>query len=150
LQAAGLRLTVRNRRALHCGGDGALILPVYNLTDGLASFFVFTSILIAGTLAERLWGSGRWLNLYIASGLTGEVAGYAWQPFGAGASNAKPGAAARFGGAIILIGAVVLIYLRELRGQPVLAGAFLGFAMAKASDSHSGQRSPAKADSAKN
>jgi membrane associated rhomboid family serine protease len=143
-----------------------LITPLLMQPDGWTPVvFVFTSILIVGTLAERVWGSGRWLILYIASGLTGEVAGYAWQPSGAGASVAGAGllgslatwllckcqtGAARFGGAIILIGAVILTCLHGLHGPPILAGAFLGFAMFKTEDSHSGQQFPAKADSGKN
>ncbi len=143
-----------------------LITPLLVQPDGWGPVvFVFTSILIVGTLAERLWGSGRWLILYITSGLTGEVAGYSWQPSGAGASVAGAGllgslatwllykcqtGPARFGGAILLIGAVVLTCLRDLHGPPILAGAFLGFAMAKADDSRPGQQSRAKAGSAKN
>jgi rhomboid protease GluP len=106
--------------------------------------FVFGSILVIGTLAERLWESWRWLVLYIVSGFSGELAGYAWQPFGAGASVAGCGLLASIGvwlicknktrlaqfcGAFILFGAVALICLRDIHGVPILVEAGLGYGL---------------------
>ncbi len=53
-----------------------------------------------GVLAERLWGRGSLLAVYLASGLAGAIAGVAWHPFvaSAGASGAIFGVA----GALIL------------------------------------------------
>ncbi len=130
-----------------------LITPLLVQPDGWrAIVFVFASILIVGTLAESLWGSRRWLILYIVSGFSGEVAGYAWQPHGAGASVAGAGLLgslaiwlvykcqtrpAHFGGLVILLGAIILTYLRDIHGIPILVGAALGLAMLKADDSRS-------------
>ena len=46
---------------------------------------------IVGCIVERIYGPWRWLLFYLAAGLTGEIAGYAWQPQGAGASVAGAG-----------------------------------------------------------
>ncbi len=125
-----------------------LITPLFVHSDGWRQIaFNFPAILIVGILAERVWGSRRWLILYFACGLIGELAGYAWQPYGAGASVAGAGllgslamwlfykgkvAQTYFGGAVILIGAVILVFFRDIHGPPVLAGACIAFAMIKA------------------
>ena len=125
-----------------------LITPLFVHSGGWRQIaFNFPAILIVGIVAERVWGSGRWLILYFACGLIGEIAGYAWQPLGAGASVAGAGllgslaiwllykgkvAQAYFGGAVILIGAVILVFFRDIHGPPILAGACIGFAMFKA------------------
>ncbi|MGD0227225.1 MAG: rhomboid family intramembrane serine protease [Terriglobia bacterium] len=125
-----------------------LVTPLFVHDEGWRQIaFNFLSILIVGILAERLWGSRRWLVLYFASGLIGELAGYAWKPLGAGASVAgagllgslAPGSLykgklmrARFGGAVILLAAAVLLFSHDLHGPPILAGACLASAMFKA------------------
>lgn len=130
-----------------------LVTPLLIQPDGWrAIVFVFASILVVGILAENLWGPRRWLILYIVSGISGELAGYAWQPQGAGASVAGAGLLgslaiwlvykcqtrpAQFGGLVILLGAIVLTYFRDIHGIPILVGALLGFAMLKADDSRS-------------
>jgi rhomboid protease GluP len=136
-----------------------LVTPLWVQSGGwCAILFVFPSFLIVGTLAEKLWGTRRWFILYFAGGLTGQIAGYAWQPYGSGASVAGAGLAgslalwllyrchtppARFGGCLILLGAVVLTFLRDLHGPPILVGALLAFALCKADDA-SLQRVPAE------
>jgi membrane associated rhomboid family serine protease len=49
------------------------------------------ALVIVGTATERMFGRWRWLVLYLAGGLTGELAGYAWQVQGAGNSVAVLG-----------------------------------------------------------
>jgi membrane associated rhomboid family serine protease len=58
---------------------------------GTASNLLF--LLLLGVLAERLAGPGWWLVAYLGAGLAGELAGYAWQPRGAGSSVANCGLA---------------------------------------------------------
>ena len=103
----------------------------------------FTAIAIIGTLIERIFGTVRWLVLYYVAGLIGEIAGLYWKPLGAGASVAGAGLLGalafwmvkspllrpKFGGAFIILGACVLIYLHDLHGPPLLAGALMGAMM---------------------
>jgi membrane associated rhomboid family serine protease len=58
---------------------------------GTVSNLFFLALL--GTLAEQVAGRGRWLIAYLGAGFAGELAGYAWQPRGAGNSIAVCGLA---------------------------------------------------------
>jgi membrane associated rhomboid family serine protease len=60
-------------------------------------------LLVLGVLAEQVLGPGRWLVCYFGAGLVGELAGYAWQPRGAGNSVAICG----------LAGALIVALLAE-------------------------------------
>lgn len=122
-----------------------LITPLFVHPGGWRQIaFNFSSILVVGVLVERIFGSWRWLILYFVSGFIGELAGYAWQPVGAGASVAGAGLLGALaiwlilenrspqavtGGVIILIGGVILATLTDIHGLPVLAGASMGWAM---------------------
>jgi rhomboid protease GluP len=135
-----------------------LVTPLFVHSDGWRQIaFNFPAILVVGILAERAWGSRRWLTIYFVCGLIGEIAGYAWKPFGAGASVAGAGllgslaawlldrrraVQARIGGAVILLGATLLVFFRDLHGPPILAGALLGFAMPRM-DENAGRRAKA-------
>ena len=128
-----------------------LVTPLFVHDEGWVQIaFNFPSILIVGTLAERIWGSRRWLAVYFICGLVGELAGCAWKPFGAGASLAGAGLLgslapwllykvelmrAKFGAAVILLGAAVLTFFHDLHGPPILVGACFAFAMLKAQPS---------------
>jgi membrane associated rhomboid family serine protease len=50
-------------------------------------------LLVLGAMAEQVLGPGRWLACYLGAGLVGELAGYVWQPRGAGNSVAICGLA---------------------------------------------------------
>jgi membrane associated rhomboid family serine protease len=50
-------------------------------------------LLVMGALAEQLVDRRQWLACYFGAGLAGELAGYAWQPRGAGNSVAVCGLA---------------------------------------------------------
>lgn len=124
-----------------------LITPLFVHADGWQQIALnFPSILVLGVLVERLFGSWRWLVLYFVSGFVGELAGYAWQPVGAGASVAGAGllgalavwlirgnrsVQAVIGGVIILVGGTILAILRDIHGPPIIAGACMGWAMLK-------------------
>jgi membrane associated rhomboid family serine protease len=130
-----------------------LFTPLFVHSDGLRQIaFNFPAILIVGILAERIFGPWRWLLIYFTCGLVGEIAGYAWQPSGAGASIAGAGllgslalwlllkgkvVQAKIGGAIILLGALILIYRRDIHGPPIVAGALIAFAMLRLQFNHS-------------
>jgi len=118
-----------------------LISPLLVHNDGWRQIaFDFPAIFITGSLAERLYGPAKVLVIYFLCGLLGEVCGYAWQPHGAGSSIAGAGLLGalafwlvvenwilqgKFGGALLLAGAVVLTVLRDIHGPPLLTGACL-------------------------
>jgi membrane associated rhomboid family serine protease len=52
---------------------------------------VFALIAGIGAIAERLFGPGRWLLLYVGCGVVGQAFGFRWQPYDAGASVAGAG-----------------------------------------------------------
>jgi len=121
-----------------------LITPVFINPEGWRQItFNFLGIAIAGTMVERLFGGRRWLILYFVGGFVGEIAGFAWQPIGAGSSVAVCGLVGalvawmlsrkrfqlRFGGIILLTGSLILIALRDLHGPPLIAGTIMGLFM---------------------
>jgi rhomboid protease GluP len=120
-----------------------LITPIFFHAEGWQQIVVdFTGLMILGAILERIVGGARWLVLYLAAGLAGEIAGFAWKPLGAGSSVAicglLGGLAAwllrkgrpvrlRFGGMVILAGALLLTALRDLHGPPLVVGVVLGW-----------------------
>ncbi|HEY0542845.1 MAG TPA: rhomboid family intramembrane serine protease [Actinoallomurus sp.] len=50
-------------------------------------------LVAAGAIAEQVTSRRRWLLCYFGAGLAGELAGYAWQPYGGGNSVAICGLA---------------------------------------------------------
>jgi len=135
----------RTPGALAAGQWWRLITPVLINPEGWRQIiFNFLGIAIAGTIVERLFGGVRWLILYFVGGLVGEIAGVAWRPVGAGSSVAVCGLLGalatwmllrqgppqpRFGGAILLAGALILIALRDLHGPSLVAGAVVAAIM---------------------
>src|SRR5262245_49690947 len=66
-----------------------VVTPMFVHSGGWRQIlFNFSAILIVGIVVEQVFGSRLWLLLYFGCGLVGEIAGYAWQPQGAGASVA--------------------------------------------------------------
>ena len=128
-----------------------LITPLFVHNDGWPQIVaLFPAILVVGTLAERLFGSQRWLWIYFVCGFVGELAGCAWKPIGAGSSVAVAGLLgalavwlifanrqrqALAGGLFILFGAVALTLFRDLHGPPILVGACLGWVMLRSQTS---------------
>ena len=122
-----------------------LITPVLINPEGRSEIiFNLPGIAILGFPVERIFGSPRWLMLYSTGAIVGVLAGTAWKPAGAGSSVAicglLGGLAAwllwrtapvqlRFGGAVILLGALVLTRMRDLHGPPLMAGTLAGALM---------------------
>lgn len=102
--------------------------------------FNFPATLAAGAIVERFYSRSAWLAMYFSGAVAGELAGCAWQPYGAGNSVAGAGLLggiavwllslksmqARAGACVLLGGAVALTVLRDLHGPPILAGACVG------------------------
>jgi membrane associated rhomboid family serine protease len=102
---------------------------------------VFILFFMVGALSEQLWKRSHWILLYLLCGITGEIAGYLWQPYSAGMSVAGAGLLgslaawvilrtrswqAELGAGFILVGAVILVCISDIHGPPILVGALLG------------------------
>ncbi|HET7035430.1 MAG TPA: rhomboid family intramembrane serine protease [Thermomicrobiaceae bacterium] len=95
----------RNPEALAAGQWWRILSPLLVDPDGwLAIAGVALGLLVVGTVCERLFGRARWLLLYFAGALAGELAGYAWEPYDAGSSIALCG----------LIGGLIVVMLGRL------------------------------------
>ena len=131
----------RNPHALAAGEWWRLVTPLLVHSDGWAQIvFNFVAIIIFGVLAERVFGHWWWLALYLGGGIVGEIAGYFWDPFGAGASVGLFGLLgglliwlllslntprSRIAAVIGLLTVVALLILRDIHGYAALAGACL-------------------------
>ena len=79
----------RDPAALGRGELWRVLSPLLVQSDGWAQIvanLVFLAII--GYFAEQRFGRARWLVLYFTGGIVGEVAGYAFEPHGAGNSVA--------------------------------------------------------------
>ena len=85
------------------------------------------ALVVVGVSVERAFGRRLWLALYLAGGLAGELAGYAWQPRGAGNSVAVCGLA---GGllAALLVGREAKVSAIGAVFVPYWVGALVGYA----------------------
>ncbi len=131
----------RNPHALAAGEWWRMVTPLLVHSDGWAQIiFNFIAIIIFGVLAERVFGHWWWLLLYLGGGIIGEVAGYIWDPFGAGASVGLFGllgglllwlllsfttTRARIAVGVGLLTVVALLIMRDIHGYAALAGACL-------------------------
>lgn len=82
----------RDPAALGRGDWWRMLTPLLVHDGGVWHFlYVALGIAVVGFVAEHIYRSWRWLLLYMLAGVTGEIAGYAWDPHGAGASVALCG-----------------------------------------------------------
>jgi membrane associated rhomboid family serine protease len=72
--------------------------------------FNMWALWVNGVVAERLYGSSRYLTLYLVAGVAGSITSFLWHPFvnGAGASGAIFG----------VVGALLAYFLRSDSGIP--------------------------------
>jgi membrane associated rhomboid family serine protease len=143
LGATGLFLAVR--RDPHALADGQwwrVLSPVLVQPDpwlSVAGLAVLAAVV--GVLAERAFGTARWVVLFLAGALAGHVIGEWWQPYSGGVSVGfcgPLGALAVYlvlgnrpsrrlvGPVLVLVGAVVLTVLTDIHGPAILAGAVVG------------------------
>jgi membrane associated rhomboid family serine protease len=105
----------RDRGALTQGQWWRLLSPMLVDSDGWWQFlFVSLGFVCIGILVEHLFGWWRWLLLFLAGGLVGELAGYAWQPYGGGTSIALFG----------LLGGLLMLLLRRDGPVQVIASLY--------------------------
>jgi rhomboid protease GluP len=100
-------------------------------------------VAVVGTLAERTFGTARWVVLFVVGALAGHVIGEWWQPYSSGISVGFCGPLGALvgyallagprnppqrlvGPALVLVGAVVLTVLTDIHGPAILAGAVVG------------------------
>jgi membrane associated rhomboid family serine protease len=143
VQPAVLLALERTPEALHQHQYWRLLTPLLVHSDGWKQItFNFPAIAFTGYFVERIYGPRLWVVLYFVPGFVGEIAGYAWQPWGAGASVAGAGLLgalaswvllcvrvpqAKFGSVVVLIGAIALTGIHDIHGPPLLAGACIAF-----------------------
>ena len=123
-------------------GDWWRILTPLFVQDGGVSGSIFNvvSLVLVGSVAERFWGSQRWLIIFFAGGILSEIIGFAWQPIGAGNSVANFSLAASIavlclafhgsGGirvmAILALGAgMILLLIKDIHGAAMLLGVLI-------------------------
>lgn len=76
----------RNLAALQAGQWWRLITPRFVQPDIWPQYILLLILALVGPPVERRFGTIRWLILWLAGGLAGEIVSFAWQPQGAGAS----------------------------------------------------------------
>src|SRR5690625_511140 len=125
-----LSILRRDPESLASGEWWRMITPLLVHADGWGQYiFNVACIVIIGSEVERLYGKVHLLVLYLAGGLIGEVAGYAWEPYGAGASVGLCGLLGGF--YVILIGRKkVSNPLFAMLGLYIVVG-LIGFASGK-------------------
>jgi membrane associated rhomboid family serine protease len=128
--------------ARFAGGDWWRLVTALVVQDGGVAGAISNLVALAliGMIAEQFWSAGRVLLLFFAAGSVGQLAGFAWQPVGAGNSVANFGLAASVAiaclarrpptpvliAAWLALGAdIVLLALRDIHGAAAFAGAIL-------------------------
>ena len=81
----------RDPGALAAGHWWRLVTPLFVQYDAVWQIVVvFACTAGVGVLAERIFGHGRWLLLYLTCGVVGQAFGYRWEPPDAGQSDFVP------------------------------------------------------------
>lgn len=78
----------RDPAALAAGQWWRILSPLVVLDGNVYLHFAYDTagFILVGVAVKRLLGPARWLVLFFGAALAGEIAGYAWDPYGAGAS----------------------------------------------------------------
>jgi membrane associated rhomboid family serine protease len=132
----------RNATLIASGEWWRLVTALFVQDGGIAgSIFNLVSLLLVGRVAERMWGSRRWLAVFAVGGILSEVVALAWRPIGAGNSVANFSLAgavsilcivrrttrpAVVAAGIALAACAALLLLRDIHGAAALSGAMTG------------------------
>jgi membrane associated rhomboid family serine protease len=147
-----LTLFERNYLKFIAGEWWRLITTLFVQDGGLSgTIFNLVSLLLIGAVAERLWGSRRWIIIFLIGGIFSQFIGFLWQPVGAGNSVANFALAASIAvrslslnssrtvrlAAILALGAGgILALLKDIHGFATILGAVTAFLLIKV-DLHS-------------
>jgi membrane associated rhomboid family serine protease len=105
----------RDPDALATGQWWRLISPLLVDSDGwLQLLWVSVGFVAIGILAEHRLGWWRWLLLFLAGGLAGEITGYLWEPYGGGTSIALFG----------ILGGLLVLWIRQNGPVQVIASIY--------------------------
>ncbi len=116
-----------------------LFTPIFFQDGGLSgTIFNLISLLLIGSVAEKLWGGRSMLIIFFMGGIIGEMVAFAWQPIGAGNSICNFSLAASIAIACLVrhpprsiqIAALfalsicgMLVWWQDIHGAAALAGA---------------------------
>lgn len=126
-------------------GDWWRLISALFVQDGgvVGTIFNLVSLAFMGFIAERMWGGRTMLLIFFIGGIAGELAGFAWQPVGAGNSVGNFSLAASIAVAslmrlppkparllavialaVVALGAdAILLWLRDIHGAAATTGA---------------------------
>jgi len=124
-----------------------LVTPLF-VQDGGVSGTIFNLIGLAlvGSVAERIWSARSMLLIFFIGGIIGEIAGFVWQPIGAGNSIGNFSLAASIAVAslarnpprpvqilaILALGADgILLGLQDIHGAAAMIGAILALFLSR-------------------
>jgi membrane associated rhomboid family serine protease len=135
----------RDASRIAAGEWWRLMTALFAQNGGVAgTVFNLVSLLLVGTVAERIWGGRRWLVIFFAGGVMSEVVAMRWQPIGAGNSVAnfslaaavsvlclvrRPATAMVVAGALALAAGAVLLLMRDIHGAATSFGAIIGLVL---------------------
>ena len=152
-----LQMFERDYTRFLAGDWWRVLTPLFVQDGGLSgSIFNLVSFVLVGTVAEKIWGSQRWLLIFFAGGILSELIAFAWQPIGAGNSVANFSLAASMAVmclalpvsrvvkvmAILALGAgMILLFLRDIHGAAMLPGMLIALCLIRL-DAHRFQRQP--------
>ncbi|WP_426514026.1 rhomboid family intramembrane serine protease [Dactylosporangium sp. McL0621] len=158
--APALYEALRRDRAAIAGGELWRLVTSFVVQDSgwPGTIFNLVTLAVIGTLAERRWGTVRWIGLALVVQVLGDLWGLVVYPVGAGTSLVNFGLAAslaaaallgepdrrrRLAAAVSLVVALVLLVLGDIHGGAAVLGALGGAALARLEVSRPGPRSGA-------
>jgi membrane associated rhomboid family serine protease len=142
-----LSLFERDYERFLSGDWWRLVTPLFVQDGGIAgTIFNLVSLLLVGSVAERLWGGRYMLIIFFIGGIIGEIVAFTWQPVGAGNSIGNFSLAASIAmasltrhpsrsiqiGAVFALGADgLLVGLQDIHGAAAIVGAILGLILSQ-------------------
>ena len=124
-----------------------LITPLFVQDGGVSgTIFNLVSLLLVGSVVERLWGGRYMLIIFFIGGMAGELIAFAWQPLGAGNSignfslaasiavislTHNPPRSAQIAALLTLCADGVLVVLQDIHGASAIIGVILALVLYK-------------------